>query len=262
MWRGPMFQDYLQAALFEGEGFGSAYEYLVVERFRRAFSGHILRPRHIVVDGLPERYGIAADILLLADWCDASVTILDWDTSRIKTFKEVYAKMCDHGVFSTAHKTVDVHNLHWSRLDSMLSESTNDVDLIYSKEVFQTIPAEERAGYLESMVRTEKQVLLTVPNGDNPDHPTTSGLLGVDRNDLSRTVKAVAASRKYSMRWIDCPPASSGNRSRYRPLKPGSKVSIAERAISSALQLWATLEELVPDALKRRKAHIIALTIY
>ena len=63
--------------LLEGEGVGTAYEYFVKLKKLERFINTIGPVKRILIAGLPERYGLSMDFVLIGRMLNAQVVVVD-----------------------------------------------------------------------------------------------------------------------------------------------------------------------------------------
>ena len=69
--------------LIEGEGIGATYEYFAKWELLRSILAKTTIPQKILVAGIPGKYGLSLDFILLAEQCAAEITVLDERTENI-----------------------------------------------------------------------------------------------------------------------------------------------------------------------------------
>jgi hypothetical protein len=241
-------------ALAEGEGVGTAYEYfakrLVLGRWLGAW-----RPRHILVAGLPEKYGASLDFLLLAADLGAAVTVVDDRQSALARANQARQRV-------TAAHMLKLGEPEY-RFVSELSNFTSGVerwDLLLSSEVVQRLAAGERQRYGRAAAMAAERVALFMPNGDNPAHTGLSGLDGLSLAALGGLVGDLRRADGTMWHWqsgyVDAPPFPPGM-VRTESQRQQATTGAAERLAMWGLGYYARLERFFPSALPRRHAHIV-----
>lgn len=210
--------DFYRMAQSEGEGLGTAYEYLVKQKlFNDAFTV-IGTPTSIMIAGQPEKYGLSMDFQMLAHRLGVPLTVVPT------------------AVLGVASKNGKVY------------------DIAVSCEVIQQFAVGGRFTYLSDLYKMADKFIIFAPNGDNPDHARHSGLQAVTLSDLTVMAKMAGWNVVFSG-YLDMPPfppgLTAGNLKKpkwyYWPVKFSACVF---------LNAWASFEGWM-SPLKPKHAHMV-----
>ncbi len=171
-------------ALAEGEGVGTAYEYVAKAAFVRplarglGYEGRRGAPR-ILVAGLPEKYGSSLDFAILAQSLDADLLIVDDRPSAIERAQKAIDVLRRGGrlaALRVKYRTVPT-----------LAEVTKlePHDVVLSCEVLQRVEAAARSGFADGLRSLAPRGAVFVPNSENASHLKISGLHGLSSGELS-----------------------------------------------------------------------------
>jgi hypothetical protein len=253
-------KDLYPLALAEGEGMGTAYEYYVKRMALARFLGDWPRPQSILIAGLPEKYGVSLDFLLLATELGARATVIDDRPAALERL---------HGALSGLAKMAGAATLappaHTALLDLYsLGALEGQFDLVLSSEVLQRLTPAGRATYVRRLAKVAPALALFCPNADNEAHNSRSGLGGLRLEEMTdlmdvhvrQAAAAKAGGRSPAVGFIDMP-----------PFPPGITRSAAQREEATsgrfeALVMWglggyAHAERFMPRAARRRQSHIV-----
>jgi NAD(P)-dependent dehydrogenase (short-subunit alcohol dehydrogenase family) len=238
-------KDLYPLALAEGEGMGTAYEY-VAKRLRLGrWLAAQERPRSLLVAGLPERYGLSLDFLLLAAEWGAAVTVVDDRAERLAQLEEALGRVT----------TPDGRPLPRPAVIRAAPEGAVGLDvhdLGLSSEVLQRLEPRTREQYVARLRSAVGRLALFVPNADNPAHTTRSGLSGLGRDELARLVGGGEAQVGY----VDMPPFPPGI-TRSDAQREQATQGLFEAAVMWGLGGYARAERRLPEGLRRRQSHIV-----
>jgi len=244
-------------ALAEGEGVGTAYEYFTKRLLLARWLKGKEQPRHILVAGLPEKYGASLDFLLIASDLGASVTVVDDNPQALTNAKEALSK---------AQKERQLQNIEpeYCQVGNMgsLDEIDGPIDLVLSSETLQRLSVTDQNRFIIRLIQLAPLVAIFTPNYDNPAHTDHSGLSGLRLDELDTLIKQgrqLANEESDGCQqtdYIDMP-----------PFPPGITRSEEQReqAISGkgeAIAMWglgyfARLERFLPRRWRRKKSHIV-----
>lgn len=235
-------------ALAEGEGVGTAYEYVAKARFVRSITAGLHRGSRVLVAGLPERYGTSLDFALLAHAAGAELRVLDDRDEALARARAAVEALQRDGRLEGLRATYE----RVASLERLAEAGRHDV--VLSCEVLQRVPAAERPAFARTLRALGPAGAVFVPNGDNASHVAISGLTGVALDELRALFDGPGARFAY----VDMP-----------PFPPGIKRSAAQRARASSgaaealamrvLDAYCAAERLVPALVKRRVAHIVCV---
>lgn len=237
-------------ALTEGEGTGTAYEYLVKSKLlRKWFSQTRLKHQRILIAGLPEKYGYSMDFVLLAQTLNAEVFVLDDRKERIEKFRNVFREL-------TAEGKIESLSLEILRVKDWKSPEIDVFfDMAISCEVIQRLGTYEKVEYLNFLGSVADYVILFSPNSENALHAKISGLRTVNLNFLTELIEENSSFQILERGYVDSPPFPPG-----LSLGKGSHGLNSKKSIVLGLMIplvfWATLERFQSSQILRRNAHI------
>ena len=243
------------ATVAEGEGIGTAYEYYVKWKKLARFTRELGRPRSMLVAGLPERYGLSMDFLLLSQALDMQVTVVDDRRQRLEQCQQAAQTLQQEGFFSRLRARFEwVANLaHFNLVEVEKAR----FGLAVSCEVVQRIPEVERMAYVTNLRKHSDALALFAPNSGNKSHATLSGLCGVSRDELvSYCEEAGGSVVWHDQGYIDLPPFPPGL-SRSADQRERAMTGRLERTVMQGLQIYSIGENLLPEFIKVRLAHIV-----
>jgi len=235
-------------ALAEGEGVGTAYEYVAKRQVLRPWLPTIPPVKRLLVAGLPEKYGSSLDYLLLAEELRATAVIADDRPAFLQKFQESLDKARQMG-WLTAVQTdlILLQNM------AEMAELPGPFDLAISNEVLQRIPAAERPVYGQRQGELATAVALFCPNAANPDHAAHSGLATLELPELLTLLPPHLVTGSG---FIDMPPFPTGV-SRSEEQRAQAESGMFEAMAMRGLGYFARLERWLPTAVRRQKSHII-----
>lgn len=236
-------------ALAEGEGVGTAYEYVA----KRLVLGRWLqgrpRPGRILIAGLPQKYGASLDFFLLADEFKVTLTVID---EREEALTKAYAAVqAMQNTGQMAGLSPDFQ--HHSDLTA-LTDLEGKYDLIVSSEVLQRIPTDLRRNYLTELARRTHGLAVFAPNAANDSHTTLSGLAGIDLSDLQEMLRQIHPSPTTG--YIDMPPFPPGI-TRDENQRQQATTGRLEAFAMWGLGIYVRLEGVIPAGIRRRQSHIV-----
>jgi hypothetical protein len=204
-------------ALAEGEGYGTAYEYLVKLRLLDAFARN-KRIGRVLVYGLPEEYGFSLDFFYFCQKKGFEAYVFE-DSKKIRMLGQVLNRV---GI--PKPKRANLRQRY---------------DLLLSCEYLQKLSAKEKKEFARNVKKLAKSATVFAPNKENPSHARFSGLKGISAEELAGLFKGAGVG------WIDAP---------FFP--PGKRLGKKRGAwiVLLALQIWSYLEPFF--LFKRRYAHI------
>lgn len=238
-------------ALAEGEGVGTAYEYVAKGWVLQRWWQDRPLPRTLLVAGLPEKYGTGLDWLWLAHAWGAHPFVADERPAALARLADSL-KAAQAAGFLTG---LDVTILRVASLVT-LPTTNQPIDLAASSEVMQRLSPDERRAHIANLTGLAQTVALFAPNGDNPAHTTISGLQGITLAEWRALLQNGPAGQSWRTGYVDLP-----------PFPPGVTRNAAQRVQAGqgrleALAMWglsqyARLEVWLPQALTQRYAHIV-----
>jgi len=234
-------------ALAEGEGVGTAYEYLAKRLVLAPWLGSGRPPERILVAGAPQKYGSSLDFALLAAEFGAALTVVDDRPATLEKFENSLAQAQDQGyLVGLSWRSRLVQDLAMADLED------SSYDLALSSEVLQRIEASKRSQYVAAVRRSASRVALFCPNEDNKAHVGLSGLAGLTLEAL-RSLTGDWAQRTG---FIDMPPFPPGL-TRTDEQREQATTGRLEALAMAGLGVYARLERFVPAGIRRRQAHIV-----
>lgn len=239
--------------LVEGEGVGTAYEYYAKLRKLKNFINSIEKPKRILVAGLPERYGLSMDFFLLGQILQAETVAIDERADALERARKALWTL-------KSKKLFDDTNVMFLKADD-LAEFNNDnltggkFDLALSSEVFQRLDGVQGI-YISNLKRVAKHFAIFVPNRGNESHASLSGLNSVHLEELLRRCQEHSEVRIYDYGYVDIPPFPPGL-TRSQEKRQRASESWLECLLMKGLETYSLCEDLLPNVLKAKIAHII-----
>jgi hypothetical protein len=243
-------------ALAEGEGVGTAYEYFAKRLMLAPWLRQQAAPQRMLIAGLPQKYGASLDFVLLAHDLGAELVVVDERPEALQKLAvclDAYRKL----------QPLPALRLELQAVRTLPKMETVDgrFDLAISSEVLQRVP--EQAGYVARLGELSTAVALFCPNADNPAHTNLSGLSGLYLEELENLVASALHDHDDLLQaplirsgYIDMPPFPPGI------VRSEEQREQATRGRFEALAMWslgyyARLENFLPNALRRRRSHIV-----
>jgi hypothetical protein len=242
--------DLYPLALLEGEGMGTAYEYSAKLKVLQQVMAVIDPLQRLFVGGLPEDYGLDLDLALLATRYGCQTVVADDRMALLEAFALALKSPPLAG-------WVDPDRFEMRHLDT-LARPTRSGDVPFqlwvTTSAIQRLDDSELAEYLAQVRATSRYSVLLVPNKDNKEHLSISGLDGFFLTDL------VAACRQAGLTvrqagHLDVAPFPPGLQ-RSAEAKKRAASSPVERFVMHGLEWWARSERFMPRFVKRRFGHI------
>lgn len=236
-------------ALAEGEGVGTAYEYVAKRQVLRRF----LRERPagtLLVAGLPEIYGSSLDYFLLAHELGLRLLVVDDQPDLLTKAEKALrqAQTLGHlvGLSPTFQQTPDLAGL--AGVEAACG-------WVICNEVLQRFEPADRERYVERCATLAPVVTLFAPNGDNSAHTTQSGLAGLSLAELAAPSSRYA-KESLTTGYCDMPPFPPG------VTRSAEQREQAESGWIEAFAMWglgryAALERFFPAGWQRQRAHIV-----
>lgn len=261
-------KDLYALALAEGEGMGTAYEYYVKRMALGRFLGNRPRPQSILIAGLPEKYGVSLDFLLLATELGAKATVVDdrpAALARLNGALHTLAAMPGAPSITPPDYQVLVDLDPLAALDGRY-------DLILSSEVLQRLSPAGREKFAGRLTQSAAAVALFCPNADNEAHNSRSGLGGLTLAEIKAlttddrpqtAIKQAEGSRpssvvgrRSSSGFIDMPPFPPGI-TRSAEQREEATSGRFEAFVMWGLGRYAHVERNLPERLRRSQSHIV-----
>jgi hypothetical protein len=234
--------DYYPIALAEGEGVGTAYEYLAKWRVIHKFLPSV---RRMLIAGLPEKYGCSLDFAALACGLEVELVVVDEREEALLRFRQALERA----------RLSPQLTLRQVALDQIAALHEPPFDLALSCEVVQRLDETARRGFVGDLARVARRIALFAPNAGNRAHATRSHLASLSLDDIS-SLMTLAGLTLEDTGFVDMP-----------PFPPGLTLSQAKREhvkqarwqgpALAALQLFCRAESSIPRGAKRPFAHIV-----
>lgn len=235
-------------AVVEGEGLGTAYEYIVKHDLIRKVFDQVGRPKSILVAGLPEKYGFSMDFVSIAGRLGAEIVIADEREEKLESFSQRFSKAKELGLLSNLRLNIALIS-DWCNVSL---ERT--FDLIISCEVLQRMSQVMRAKYLRQLAGMADTLVFFAPNAENTAHAKISKLQALRLDELTDLSKS-SNLELLASGYIDMPPFPPGLKwagSRRRTtLNRG-----LQKVMMSFLTLWSHLENAL-GFLKAGNSHMV-----
>lgn len=236
----------------EGEGLGTAYEYLAKWNFLERIFNEIGYNRHVLIGGLPEKYGLSMDFVLFAMRYDSHITVIDERDDALHRFKNAL-KIFDTRPNVCVIKVKDLSEFELIGMGKDESDHKKDdgrYALSLCSEVLQRLPGESREDYVDRVLDLSERAVIFVPNRDNRAHARWSGLNALSIDEIARCCGGHLVASGY----IDMPPFPPGLK-KSRIYAPWS--STKNRLLMKMLEIWCASEKIFPNDVKRKVAHIV-----
>lgn len=240
-------------ALAEGEGVGTAYEYIAKADFIRPIASRLSelvrgakgsRGARVLVAGLPEKYGTSLDFAILAHRYEAELRVVDDRQEAIER--------AERGIEAVqrAGQLLGLR-VEYRRLASLADVSDVEPhDVVLSCEVLQRVPPPSRATFVSALRSLGPIGALFVPNAENASHLAISGLAGFSRREIEALFTGARSG------YVDMPPFPPGI-ARSSEQRARASSGLAEALAMRVLDVYCSGERLVPAFVKRRFAHIV-----
>lgn len=227
-----MLKKFYNLALIEGEGLGTAYEYLAKRR--------ILKPcfknEKILVYGLPEKYGFSLDLLYFLDKSDCEIHVYEDRKEKVRQYGKIIKTLLKKRIIR--------------RTPLIIDEIKESYDFVLSSEVIQRFNPKELQSYFLNLKNSSKKAIIFFPNGNNKAHYFLTKLRGYKPESLSRLFYG-----KVESGFVDMPPFPPGLRVKSDRTHQNLKLLIP------LLSLWLFVEQICPRFVKKRFCHIAYLSI-
>jgi hypothetical protein len=233
-------------ALAEGEGVGTAYEYVAKARFLRpAIEGLAKRgdTARLLVAGLPEKYGTSLDFAILADRLGAEIEIADERAAALDRARSAIEASRRSGKLSRLR-------VRFRQADSLERVADGRHDAVFSCEVLQRVPLDGREAFANALRAAAPIGAVFVPNAENASHLKISGLGGLALSELHDLFRGARVT------YVDMPPFPPGI-ARTAEQRAKASTGLAEGVAMRLLDAYCAAEPLVPNGIKRRVAHIV-----
>jgi hypothetical protein len=237
-------------ALAEGEGLGTAYEYIAKRTVLTPWLRQGPQPDRLLVAGLPQKYGLSFDFLFLARELGADVLVVDDRAEALEAMEHALLAVPTLRDALASRLRLEQSAALWE-----LSELDGSFDLSLSSEVLQRLEVQERRIYVRRLRELAPAIALFAPNAGNPEHTTRSGLGGIHLLAM-RALLGEIAVEQATVGYIDMPPFPPGI-TRTEAQREQATTGLLERLAMGGLTLFAYSEKLLPTFLRVRLAHIV-----
>jgi hypothetical protein len=251
-WKSARIIDYYAMALAEGEGAGSAYEYLAKDRVLRKVVKMCRPGGSVLIAGLPELYGYSLDCFSIAAQMDARVVVIDDRIDRLESLRSIVNSI--QGIYRP--REIDYRRV--SSVDEIVYQNEKEFRLAFSCEVIQRVPLKNRKDFLLALIRSAEMAAVFAPNGDNPQHAIRSGLQALNLSELRSAARGVG--RLLSSGYVDMPPFPPGIK---RTDNQRNQVlsSTFHKIALRGLEKWCVLEGFIPEFLQKKFSHIVYILL-
>jgi len=195
------FMKLSKIAKIEGEGLGTSYEYLTKSRILLPLF-ETIRPKRVLICGLPEKYGYSMDFVMLSSAFATKVFVLDERKRKITTFKSILKTVIEALNLSDEL----LKKIHIEQRD-LYDIPKEEFDIALSCEVLQRFHKDKRELFVSRVRSMGKLCCLFAPNAKNISHAKISKLNGITLEELRSYFKR---DEILSSGYIDCPPNPPG----------------------------------------------------
>jgi hypothetical protein len=251
-WQSGKIAEYYPMALAEGEGVGTAYEYVAKERKLRDLLEKVSRGSRILIAGIPEQYGYSLDFCNIAMRIGAHLTVIDDRPERLNVHKKLVGQVLG----TKAMMGIDYFGLR--SLDRIGDLTSERFQFTFSCEVIQRLPRSERKDFINSVASISDCVVFFAPNGDNPEHASRSRLKALRLDALK--YEASSAGTIVKSGYTDMPPFPPGIR-RNDQQRAQVISSRSQRILIQCLELWCPIETVLPAFIQKRFCHIVYVAL-
>jgi hypothetical protein len=251
-WRTGKIAEYYPIALAEGEGAGTAYEYVAKERKLGALLEKAHRGSRILIAGIPEKYGYSLDFCNIAMRIGAHLTIIDERPERLHLHKKLV-----EDIFGTK-AMMDIDYFKLQSLEEIGDFVSNRFQFALSCEVIQRLRQSDRRDFINSITAISDRTVLFAPNGDNSEHAGRSGLKALRLEELIYMAGAAGTIEKSG--YTDMPPFPPGIR-RNNQQRAEVLSSKSQRMLIQGLELWCRMETVLPAFIQKRFCHIVYVVL-
>lgn len=240
----------LRLTFAEGEGVGLWYEYLAK---RKLFEQSMLSVRRGLVFGLPQKYGLALDTLLLPV---KSLTVVDPRPAKLQSFRKIARQY--------QGKNPVVHLIR-SKLEDFSENGSFDV--VVSTEVVQQYRGDRLVSILKKIEAiTGKYAFIFVPNAESYAHPKISGLDSYSLDQLKKVIVHQTGFNIVRSGLIDIPPWPSGLTIQSTAKgtfagKPSPCLRLVNFLAKEIIPFLVRIESAFPLVIKKHQAHLVYLML-
>ncbi len=245
-------------ALWEGEGLGTAYEYLIRSYLFDKLFRKIGGVKNVLTAGLPEKYGFNLDFLFLARDLGCKIDIIDERDGVIKDFSKRLSGLSEINLLQPD----DIQIQKIEKLENLCMRENKYYELALSSTVLQRIKEESRADYFKMLSERVRYLILFVPNKDNPAHRQRTGLNSLSIEDLLTYIKESGTNPFIlDSGKIDLPFFPPGIKISAKLQKLIANKKLIRRIFMRFLNILAGLEFFCLDIIKDRFAHTVYLIL-
>lgn len=238
-------------ALAEGEGVGTAYEYFAKRlALRQWLAARNQTPQHVLIAGLPEKYGASLDFFLLAHELGAQLTVVDDRPTAVAKGQQALVQAQEAGYLRGLTPRWQTTAVLAHLPD--LPDPVTPFDLVLSSEVLQRLPPAEQPIYVTRLQQLSTAVGLFAPNAANEAHVGRSGLGGISLAEM----QALMPNPAQPVAYIDMPPFPPGI-TRSDEQREQATSGRLEAVAMWGLSYYARLEKWFPGRVRRAHAHIV-----
>jgi hypothetical protein len=239
-------------SLVEQEGIGTAYEYYAKLARLSRFLRVVAKPKRILIAGLPERYGFSMDFFLLSEQLQAEIVAVDERPERVELAQSVLGQLVSKGILSGKQARFEIVR---DLTDFKINRGAERFDIALSCEVVQRLDA-GKDRYFSNLWQSAESLAVFVPNGQNKNHASHSGLRSLPLQELR---KHCLLGRRdlhlYASGYLDMPPFPPGI-SRSAEKRDQAAKSRMEGFLMDILDAYCAIESFWPGSIKARFAHI------
>ena len=244
------FRNAYKLALAEGEGLGTAYEYVVKQRIIKKAINKLGFPKNVLIAGLPEKYGFSLDFIYFFDAIGARLVIVDEREKKLDEFNNILYWLKSQELFVNC-------KLSTLRLDIINLHNLNKVfDFAISCEVIQRLNKTDRIIYLKNLYSLAKNLILFAPNAKNVAHAKISKLNTLYLNEIVNLCSKVNYM-PVDYGYIDTPPFPPGLKWSNSRSKKRKVNSIILKVLFKFLNTWAIMEKYIPKIILKNRSHMI-----
>jgi dihydroflavonol-4-reductase len=235
--------DYYPIAMAEGEGVGTAYEYLAKwQVIHRILPG----VRRMLIAGLPEKYGSSLDFVALACALDVDLVVADEREEALAKLRQAMSR-------AALSPRVTFHHVPLGDVGAIPHGSS--FDLALSCEVLQRLGGVTRESYLRGLAKAARRIAIFAPNAGNSAHASRSRLLSISIEDLRGLIVAAGAPVEDAG-FVDMPPFPPGL-ALSQEKREHVKQAWWQGPALKVLGLYCRAESALSPTVKRPFAHIV-----
>jgi nucleoside-diphosphate-sugar epimerase len=234
--------DYYPIALAEGEGVGTAYEYLAKWRVLHPMLAEV---RRLLIAGLPEKYGSSLDFVSLAAALDADLVVVDEREAALLKLREAITRA---GLSPRA-------TFFQMPPEEVATMGEAPFDLALSCEVLQRLQPNQRDRFVRGLAHVARRFVVFTPNAGNRAHASRSHLRSLSIDEVKNAISA-AGARLDQAGFVDMPPFPPGL-TLSQDKRQQVKQAWWQRPALEVLGLFCRAERMLPSRAKQPFAHIV-----